>query len=92
MTEEMMADEVENVNTIVKYNHALDPQKYEIVTEKMFGELIVNGENPYALKRMQLESESAYQKELFKSLQQEKMDQDVLEEVNLGFKLCNLEH
>ena len=66
---------------------------YSFINERMFGELMVNAENPYAIKHLQRAKEglaSHYQQALFEAVKKEDLDRDLLKKIDLGFDFDRL--
>ena len=91
MTEDMSVDEVANCEIIMK--NTKSAEGYSFINESMFGELIVNAENPYAIKHLQRAKEglaSHYQQALFEAVKKEDLDRDLLKKIDLGFDFDRL--
>lgn len=91
MTTDMNVDEIRNVEMIIKTVRA--SEDYSFIRECTFGELIINAENPYAIKRLSIVKSGLaerYQQSLFEAVKNEELDQTLLKKINLGFDFTNL--
>ncbi len=91
MTDNMNVGEIANCEIIMK--NTKSAEGYSFINESMFGELIVNAENPYAIKHLQRAKEglaSHYQQALFEAVKKEDLDRDLLKKIDLGFDFDRL--